>query len=263
MMMKRQSLVMVSALVMMALVVSAGAAEKKAGDRKAKGELQKSALEWSRAIDFGAVYTDGNTETTDLSYGFDFGVKNDVNSARWTLAGLYGEDRDAEGDDVTKNKVESAIRGEHLLSPRQGLFLTGSYLYDECADVDYAFMVSPGYVVYLLKDTDVLELSFEAGPAGVFRRDGDEERNYVTARVAERFLWAFSKVASLEQTVEYLPDLGGDADGDLINGSVTLTSAMTDYLALKLGATDKYNGAPAEGAEKNDLAITASLQVRF
>lgn len=253
--MKKIALTAFAFVLVAALAVPALAAKK----------AQKSALEWVRAIDLGAVFTDGNTETLDLSYGAELGVKNDINSARWTLLGLYGENRDApEGEDeTTKNKVESAIRAEHLLTPRQGLFLTGSYLYDECADVDYAFMVSPGYSIYLLKDTDVLELCLEAGPAGVFRRDGNEERNYVTARVAERFLWAFSKVASLEQTVEYLPNLGGDADGDLINGAVTLTSAMTDNLALKIGATDKYNGAPAEGADKNDVAVTASLQLRF
>ena len=257
--MKRIALTILLALLAASVALPASAAKK--GSKKAAES--KSALQWTRVIDLGAVYTDGNTETLDANYGFDLGVASDVNSIRWTFAGLYGEDRNASDDKTTKNRIDSVIRAEHFISDRQSLVLNFSYLYDEPSDVDYAFILSPAYAFYILKDPDVLELSVEAGPAAVWRRDGDESRDYITARIAERFFWAFSAVASIEQTVEYLPDLGGDADGDLINASVAVVSAMTDHLALKLGATDKYNGAPAEGADENDLALTAALQLTF
>lgn len=257
--MKRIALILLFALVAAALAVPASAAKK--GSKKVAET--KSALQWTRVVDLGLVYTDGNTETFDANYGFDLGVASDINSVRWTFAGLYGEDRNATDDKTTKNRIDSVIRAEHFISDRQALVLNFSYLYDEPSDVDYAFILSPAYAFYLLKDPDVLELSVEAGPAAVWRRDGHESRDYITARVAERFFWAFSSAASIEQTVEYLPDLGGDAEGDLINASVAVVSAMTDHLALKLGATDKYNGAPAEGADENDLALTAALQLSF
>lgn len=257
--MKRIALTLLFALVAASLAVPASAAKK--GSKKVAES--KSALQWTRTVDLGVVYTDGNTETFDANYGFDIGVASDVNSVRWTFAGLYGEDRNASDDKTTKNRIDSVIRAEHFISDRQSLVLNFSYLYDEPSNVDYAFILSPAYAFYILKNPDVLELSVEAGPAAVWRRDGDESRDYVTARIAERFFWAFSSSASIEQTVEYLPDLGGDAEGDLINASVAVVSAMTDHLALKLGATDKYNGAPAEGADENDLALTAALQLTF
>ncbi len=249
------------------LLLTAAAAALAAAPAFAKGkaaEPDPKAYVWERSVDAGLVFTDGNTETLDLNYGFDLGVKNDVNTARWTLSGLYGEDRSvAEGEDeTTKNKIESAIKLEHFLTDRQSAVLNFSYLRDELADLDYSFILSPAYCVYLLKDPDVLELSAEAGPAAVWRREGDLSNDYVTLRVAERFFWAFSGTASVEQTFEYLPEMG-DAEGTLINAAVSLTSAMTDCLALKATCADKYNSAPAAGADENDLSVTVALQLNF
>lgn len=240
--------------VLAALVAVPAFAEDKANKPDPKAYV------WERSIDAGLVFTDGNSSTLDLNYGFDFGVKNDVNAARWTLSSVYTKDRD---EDKTQNdQLESALKLEHFFSERQSGVLNFSYFHDEIANVDYSFILSPAYSIYLLKNPDVLELSAEVGPAAVWRSENDVANDYVTLRAAERFFWAFTETASIEQTVEYLPELG-DAEGSLINTDVTLTSGMTDHLALKVAFSDKYNSAPAEGAEENDLSVTLSLQLTF
>ena len=266
--MTTSSKLMLTATAALAVVLAAAPAFAR-GKAKAKdAEPDPKEYVWARSIDAGVVFTDGNTETLDANYGFDFGVKNDVNAARWTLSGLYGEDRsdsdseDEDKDKTTKNKIESEIKLERFISERQSAVLNFSYLRDELADLDYSFILSPAYRLYLLRNPDVLEFSAEVGPAAVWRREGDVSNDYITLRAAERFFWAFSASASIEQTVEYLPEMG-DAEGSLINADVTLTSAMTDHLALKATCADKYNSAPAEGADENDLSVTLSLQLTF
>jgi len=138
----------------------------------AKGKANKpdpKAYVWERSIDAGLVFTDGNSSTLDLNYGFDFGIKNDVNAARWTLSSVYTEDRD---EDKTENEqLESALKLEHFFTERQSGVLNFSYFRDEIAKVDYSFILSPAYSIYLLKDPDVLELSAEVGPAAVWRSE--------------------------------------------------------------------------------------------
>lgn len=234
-----------------------------AGKKAKAAKEEKPAIEWTRKLDLGLVYADGNTKTTDLTYGLDLGAAGEKDSARFTLTGLYGEDRarkDSDGSSTkTKDSLETVFRYEHLISERQGFVLNFSYLRDDCADIDYSFILSPAYVLYLLKSDD-LQLSCEIGPAAVWRRVGDEEDNYVTLRAAEAFLWNISDVATLEQTLEYLPKMG-DADGDLINADVSLTSALTENLALKASVSDKYTSAPALGAEENDVVVSLALQL--
>lgn len=215
------------------------------------------AVKWTRKIEGGIRYNDGNTETTDIRYGFELGAAGKVDWLKWTLSGVWGEDRALDGKTETKKRLGYLVKYEHLFTPKQAADINLSYLYDKFAFVDYSYILSPAYSLYLLKN-DRLELATEVGPAAVWRKEDAIKNDYVTLRLAGQFKWVISDTANFTQSVEYLPELDG-AEATLINFEAALLTSVTPICGLKCAITDKYNSNPADAAEKNDLSLSASL----
>ena len=256
----------IAVMLVLAMAVSASAAEKKADEAAAPKDG------WTTALNAGLTMTDGNSETMAANVGLTTeGVKDGLGSV---IAGAdfnYGESTvsstatdPATGESVVTETEETTVENAKVfanakktLSPKTFAYLDGSVLYDDVALIDYRATLGPGLGFYLVKN-DKRQLSLEAGPSYVWEKVDGASNDYLALRFAERYSCQATKTAKLVQSLEYLPE-AEDFDNYLLTAEVGVEAAMNDHLSLRIVLQDKYDSTPAPGAERNDLSLIAGL----
>ena len=256
----------IAVMMVLAVAVSASAAEKKTEEAAAPKDG------WTTALNAGLTMTDGNSETLAANVGLAAeGVKNGLGSV---IAGAdfnYGESTvsttatdPATGESVAAESKETTVENAKIfanakktLSPMTFAYLDSSLLYDDIALIDYRATLGPGLGAYLVKN-DQRTLTLEAGPSYVWEKVDGASNDYLALRFAERYSCQATKTAKLVQSLEYMPE-AEDFDNYLMVGEIGVEAAMNDRLSLRVVLQDKYDSTPAPGAERNDLSLIAGL----
>ena len=256
----------IAVMLVLAMAVSASAAEKQAEEAAAPKDG------WTTALNAGLTMTDGNSETMAANVGLATeGEKDGLGSV---IAGAdfnYGESTvsstatdPATGESVVTETEETTVENakafanvKKTLSPKTFAYVDGSVLYDDVALIDYRATLGPGLGFYLLKN-DKRQLSLEAGPSYVWEKVDGASNDYLALRFAERYSCQATKTAKLVQSLEYLPE-AEDFDNYLLTAEIGVEAAMNDHLSLRVVLQDKYDSTPAAGAERNDLSLIAGL----
>lgn len=218
---------------------------------------KKDPTAWDLSSSLGFNMTKGNADTRLLTAAFDATQEKDNNVYTFNLA----------GGDATQNgeRTQRFFRGkaayDRLLSDRSYLSVSGSFLADDIADLDYRTVLSPAAGYYFLKSEET-KLSAETGPAYVFQKQGGIDDNYLAWRVADNFSWKFSPTAKLFQYADYLLNTD-DTKQSIIVAKAGVEASLTSSLALVLAVEDRFNNLPAAGRKKNDVLVTSALKVSF
>ncbi len=230
-------------------VMVAGAAAVRAAEEPPKG--------WEHTLSLGINVTDGNTEVQRYNASWLSTFRSDVDELRALADYNYGK---SSGErDLDNARAEAGYRRN--ADKVWFLLANAGYNYDQVADVDYRWILSPGVGARLLNRSAV-RLSLEAGPAWISEKVGGVEDEYWSLRAAERLELTLEGGAKIWQTVEYLPafDDLGDA---LVNAELGVEAALTQRLSLRLVARNIYDRTPAEGRQKNDLSIIGGLALKL
>ena len=256
----------IAVMLVLAMAVSASAAEKKADEAAAPKDG------WTTALNAGLTMTDGNSETMAANVGLTTeGVKDglgsviagaDFNYGESTVSSTAtdpatGESVVTETEETTVENAKAFVNVKKTLSPKTFAYVDGSVLYDDVALIDYRATLGPGLGFYLLKN-DKRQLSLEAGPSYVWEKVDGASNDYLALRFAERYSCQATKTAKLVQSLEYLPE-AEDFDNYLLTAEIGVEAAMNDHLSLRVVLQDKYDSTPAAGAERNDLSLIAGL----
>ena len=256
----------IAVMLVLAMAVSASAAEKKADEAAAPKDG------WTTALNAGLTMTDGNSETMAANVGLTTeGVKDglgsviagaDFNYGESTVSSTAtdpatGESVVTETEETTVENAKAFVNVKKTLSAKTFAYLDGSVLYDDVALIDYRATLGPGLGFYLVKN-DKRQLSLEAGPSYVWEKVDGASNDYLALRFAERYSCQATKTAKLVQSLEYLPE-AEDFDNYLLTAEVGVEAAMNDHLSLRVVLQDKYDSTPAPGAERNDLSLIAGL----
>ena len=256
----------IAVMLVLAMAVSASAAEKKADEAAAPKDG------WTTALNAGLTMTDGNSETMAANVGLTTeGVKDglgsviagaDFNYGERTVSSTAtdpatGESVVTETEETTVENAKAFVNVKKTLSAKTFAYLDGSVLYDDVALIDYRATLGPGLGFYLVKN-DKRQLSLEAGPSYVWEKVDGASNDYLALRFAERYSCQATKTAKLVQSLEYLPE-AEDFDNYLLTAEVGVEAAMNDHLSLRIVLQDKYDSTPAPGAERNDLSLIAGL----
>jgi len=217
---------------------------------------------WDKSLAFGLNVTSGNSETTLVNIGGK--VARDFENNIWDfgVAYNYGEDKAREEtnqDKTSRNDFRGNASYNRLLDERVFVGLGSKVFYDEIADIDYRVNVDPTAGYYFLKDNS-FKFRGEAGPSYIFERVGAVDNDYLAPRVADKFEWFITCTSKLFQSAEVLFDVN-DGDNYLVNAEVGLESALTTSLSLVFTVRETYDNVPAEGKEKDDLALITALKV--
>ncbi len=255
----------------LALAVSAGAAEKKAKKKVAAEPEVAEKPAWVTTLNAGLTLTDGNSETLGANVGLVVtGEKEGLGSVIIGADANYGESTlttettDADGNAVVTKADEKTVENakaffnvKKTLSPMTFVSLDGSVLYDDIALIDYRTTLGPGLGFYVVKN-DKRELSLEAGPSYVWEKVDGASNDYLALRFAERYSCQITSTAKVVQSLEYLPE-AEDFDNYLLTAEVGIEAAVSTRVSLRVVLQDKYDNTPALGAERNDLSLIAGL----
>jgi putative salt-induced outer membrane protein YdiY len=217
----------------------------------------QSTNRWEKSASAGLALTKGNSDT--LLFTADF-----LAARKWTedevslgAAASYGEN-----NDVKNNETLRAFgQWNHLFTEHFYSYVRLEGLHDAVADVEYRVTLSPGVGYYFIKN-DRTRLSGEAGPGIVFEKQGSEESQYITARIAERFEHKLNDRARIWQSLEFLPQVD-DLNNYIINAEVGVEAALTKKLSLRVVASDTYDREPAPGRKQNDVKLVSAIALKF
>jgi putative salt-induced outer membrane protein len=213
---------------------------------------------WESSIGLGFTLTRGNSDTLLATGNFQTHKKTLEDEISLGADGAYGEN-----DSVQNvNSAHGFSQYNHLFSDRFFGYLRADALHDEIADLQYRITLSPGAGYYFLRQTNT-SLAGEFGPAMVFERLGDDDNNYVTLRLAERFEHKFTENnARVWESAEFLPQIN-DFNNFVVNAELGLEASVSKKISLQAYVQDNYINEPATGRQQNDLRIVSGLKYKF
>lgn len=229
---------------------------------------------WESSAAAGLTITAGNSDTLLGTLTLNSSRKWERDEVLLGANAAYGEttvERDVvlpsgvtlkrDQTDTTAANAQASGQYNHLFTERFYGGVRLNILHDRIADVKYRITLSPLVGYYVIKNPTT-RLAFEAGPAFVAEKQGDEKNEYVALRLAERFEHKLSATAKVWQSIEYMPQI--DRWGNyLVNFEVGAEAGLTDKLSLRGVLQDSYDNEPAAGRKKNDLKLITSLVYKF
>ncbi len=208
----------------------------------------------SASIALGVNVNDGNTDNSMGTASFTLDrLEDSGNSMRLAADLAYGE---TEGDKSTDNG-SAQFDYRYLLSERSYAGFNASAKYDDIADLDYRFIVSPGLGYYVMKKSNVF-MTAEAGPAWISEKKGGETSDDLALRVAERYERVTETNAKWWQSLEYLPHVD-DFDIYILNAEIGVEAPVSASLNIRLSVKDTYDSNPAPDRENNDVSVIGAL----
>lgn len=218
---------------------------------------QTSTNSWEKSASLGATITQGNSDTVLVVADVLAAKKWDANELSLGASLAYGENNSIKNNETARGFGQF----NHLFNDRFYGYLRAEGLHDAIADVEYRVTLSPGVGYYFIKN-ERMRLSGEVGPGFVAEKQGGVERQYITARLGEKFDFKINDRARLWQSLEFLPQID-DLDNFIINAEIGIETAITKKTSLRVFAQDTYDNQPAPGRKENDLKIVAAVALKF
>jgi putative salt-induced outer membrane protein YdiY len=221
------------------------------------------ATDWTKAVSAGLSLTDGNSNATNFNLNGKLGREYKDEVWRFEADYNFGDTKETPDSPRTETRNDYRLLGDyrHIFNDFYFGGIGADLRHDEIADLNYRFTVSPSVGMYVIKEDD-LKLSLEAGPSYVFEELGGVSNDYLAPRIANRLDWKISDTAKLFQTAEYLFDIS-DSNAYLLNAEIGIETTVTELVSLVVSIKDAYNNNPAEGKEKNDIAIISGLKLNL
>jgi putative salt-induced outer membrane protein len=229
----------------------------------AKGAIAQEEEEnkWGGDASIGLALARGNTETTNLSFTFSvsgpLSESIDSTNKAYFLLSKVGDITNAES-----LGLDSQIQWKHTARFFSYYGIQG--LRDRFKNYSYRFLPGLG-VGYKILEQENLQLSASAGLSQVFTKyyDSDETDSYTGIALGNEFTWKVSPNAELSQSLNLNADIS-ELSHYFLQFEVSLASAITKGLSVKLTLMDKYDNKPiGEGIKKNDVSFIAGLSAKF
>lgn len=212
---------------------------------------------WENSLSFGLTLTRGNSDTILTDLGFKAHRNTLTNEVTLSLEGTYGEDHS------TKNNESLHGIGQynHLFSDRFYAYGRGDGFHDGIADLTYRFTLSPGIGYYFIKRKNTT-LAAEIGPGAVLEKLDGSRKNYMVARMAERFEHKVDDHTKIWENVEFLPQFD-ESRNFLVNAEIGVETTLTRKIDLRVDLQDNYINVPAPGSQRNDMKLLCGLVYKF
>ena len=212
---------------------------------------------WEKSASLGLTLTEGNSDTLLVTANILAARKGEKNEISLGADGTYGENNDVKNNET----LHGFAQYNRLFTDRFYGYARLDGLHDGIADVEYRFTFSPGVGYYFIKN-ERTRLSAEGGPGYIYEKQGDDERGYFIARLAEKLDHKFNDKSKIWQSVEFLPEIE-DFDNYIVNAELGVETQLTAKLLLRSYVQDTYDNEPAPGRKKNDIKLVTALALRF
>ncbi len=206
-------------------------------------------------IQLGAIFTSGNTEEENVSYGVTVDYLTENWEYQFTSDGL----RNSRLGDVTAQRFYHVARGRRDLSDISYLAVRGAYEDDRFSGFDYQTDVTASYGRTWFNTRDDMSLATDIGPG--FRRSVTEtdEFNEAILRIAGEYLWQMSDTANFFLNVA--SELGEETN--IYRSETGIESALMENFALRLSFYVKHQTDVPAGREKTDTQTAVTVVWSF
>ncbi|HEX9780810.1 MAG TPA: DUF481 domain-containing protein [bacterium] len=217
--------------------------------------------DWSGEVALGADVSRGNTDERDVSGLASTDRKTDHDEFSLKGEAAYG----ASSRKMNTQRYYGMSRYAYSFGPRLAWynFYKLEADHDRFANVDWRVIPSTG-AGYWFADEEAWKAMAELGIGWEVTefRGGAKRRSdpvLIPRALAEARLWG---KATVSQDVTLWPNL--DETGEFrLRAETTLTSPLTDALAIRLRFLDEYQSDPPPGTRENDARLTSSLVYSF
>lgn len=234
-------------------VTSSRFAAAKRAHKLAGKSLTKEKGEWRREIEIGINTSQGNSDTLRCDATASAARETEETSHLFKAGGRYGEN-DSEKD--TENALAEA-KVQWKLTERLYSVAEANLYHDQIADLSYRARGSVALGRHFFRSERTL-LSAEAGPGYIAEKKGGVSEGFIAGRVGQYFDFLATPSLQLWEAIEYVPSLE-DSRVYFINAEVGLETVLVPNLSLRCVAENRFDSAPAEDKERNDLFLTTSL----
>ena len=232
---------------------------------------------WSAQIGANLISVTGNANalTSKLSAAVDTSL--DGWSTELKVTAAYGQNRPEKPGDpaqVTALNADLRLRGDREVSGPASVYVAGGAATDHVASIEVqgygeagASVVwvehKEGKLVRLKLRTDLgfritQENRFQYFPVAVNLPD----HTIYAPRIALAFRYALTRTSVISEDVEVLPDVV-DVQNLRLSSTTLLGAQVAAGLAIQLGFTVRYIGAPAEGKKSTDTELSAGISVQI
>jgi len=232
----------------------------------AKTDVKPEPKKWESVVTAGATLTRGNSRTFLGTIALNTKRKWPDDELLFGASAGYGQNSVSTPTGRTENTTDSYIKGfgqwNHLFTSNffGGLRVSGDH--DDIAHLTYRITISPLAGYYLVKRTNAF-LVAEVGPSYLIEKFfGENEKDYVGLRAAERGEYKFASGAKIWESVEIVPKVE-NFDNYLINAEAGVSAPISKALSVSLILQDTYKSVPATGKLKNDMKLIAGLTYNF
>jgi putative salt-induced outer membrane protein len=227
----------------------------------------------SFVADFGFVNAAGNTTITTMNLGEKFVANRPDQQVIFTqlLGAVYGS---TEGTKTVEN-YRAQLRLDYKLHDRLFVFGLTGWDRNTFGGVDRRFEETIG-LAYKPIANDHDQLDFEAGVSLFQQRNtvavnGTFDDNFKAGRIAGLYKHLFTKTASFNQSVEYIPNFE-ESDHWRLNTETALVAPISVHIGIKLSYVVRFDNAPglrpppnptSARFEKSDRFLTAGVTISY
>lgn len=211
---------------------------------------------WTRRIDLGINGKEGNSVSTNVTGGLNFGYQDDW--TRWKIEGRYFYDREDDGD--SDNNARLAVSRDWLFPERRWFVrFAGVYQFDRFEAWRHRLTIAAGPGFHLIQK-EQHSLDAMLGPA--FTREfGETQVSKAEGVLGLDYKWTISERQTLSLSnslfAETSPDAGALRNFSELRWSLSLLERPK--LSLNVGVDNEYESRPEDGDEPNDLTYFVSL----
>lgn len=226
---------------------------------------------WDISLDFGAIATSGNTDTTTLQAKLDAKQNMEKWENQYILNGLYKKDQVTQDDgteieETTAEKYLASAKSNYILeTDKSYLFGFVSYANDKFGAYRTYTTVALGYGDWIYS-TPTLTWFAEAGPGyfwGEQALESDDpdvpdtlvDQSGAILRAASTLIWRVTETAEFKQVISV--EAGSDNTRTL--SETSLATTITQSLQLKVGFSIANDTQVAQGKEKTDTTTFVNL----
>ena len=217
---------------------------------------------WTGAATVGYGLTGGNSQTSNLSLGFN-AVRQGAHDKITAYTNSVYSVNNAPGasPSTTANTIQGGIRYDHDLTPRVFGFVGGDFMSDALQGLNLRSVFGGGLGYHLIKrDTTTLDLLLGANYTN--ENYVPFTRSFAGALAGEEFTHKLLKSTALLQKFYFYPDLSdsGEYRTEFDFGTVT---KISKWFGWQTAFSDIYVTNPPAGKKRNDVLFTTGLNLAF
>jgi putative salt-induced outer membrane protein YdiY len=230
--------------------------------------LHPSLLEaWKGGASLGFAIARGNSETTNLTTGFNADRKTLHDELTFYEASLYS-DNNQPGGDVLANSILGGVKYDRNITKRLFVFVSADYTHDALQDLNLRQIYSGGLGVHLINTPNttldaLAGVNYTRETYGGGTTAPTVDRNLAGITLGEDFMHKFGKSTTFTEVFYFYPDLSNTGEYRFALDAASVTK-INKWLGWQTTLTDRYvTNPPIVGTKSNDIIFSTGINVSF